>query len=161
MEPWEATPTRPLDDGERDRWFVGTWLRIVAGAADTDGMMTVMEQRAPQGFSPPLHVHHHEDTALFVLDGELSVRVGDARLELAAGGFAWLPRGVPHSFLVRSPDARLIELAAPGGVDGFHVAASDRAENSGLPPAAEPDIARLLAAAGPYGAELLGPPMVA
>lgn len=49
---------------ERDRWFLGTFLRILANTSDTGGQLGLMEQVAPQGFSPPLHVHHREDTAL-------------------------------------------------------------------------------------------------
>lgn len=76
---------------ERDRWFLGTFLRILARAGDTDGQLGVMEQLAPQGFSPPLHVHHREDTALLVLDGAITAVVGDERFELGPGGFVWLP----------------------------------------------------------------------
>jgi quercetin dioxygenase-like cupin family protein len=144
---------------ERDRWFLGTLLRIVADASDTGGALTVMEQRAPRGFSPPLHVHHREDTALLVLDGRLTVRVGDTDCELDAGGFRWLPREVPHSFRVDSDEAHFLELATPSGIEGFHIDASDPAAVLDVPAPAEPDIARLLTAIAPFGADIIGPPM--
>jgi quercetin dioxygenase-like cupin family protein len=150
----KTTATTP-----RDRWFVGTLFRVLADRADTDGQLAVMEQRAPRGFSPPLHVHRREDTALLVLDGELRVRVGDDERTLGVGDFAWLPRDVPHSFRVESEEAHLLELATPAGVEAFHVEASDPAPSFALPPPGAPDVARLLAAGERHGAEIVGPPM--
>lgn len=144
---------------ERDRWFVGTLLTIVADAADTTGQLAVMQQHARQGFSPPRHLHHREDTALLVLDGRITVDIdGDLRV-LEAGGFAWLPRDVPHTFRVDSDEARFLELITPAGFEAYHLDTSDAAPARTLPPQGEPDIGRLVGAIGPYGAEIIGPPM--
>jgi quercetin dioxygenase-like cupin family protein len=142
-----------------ERWFLGTLMRVVAGEADTGGMLTVMHQRAPKGFSPPRHVHHREDTAMLVLDGQLTVEVGERTTTVGAGGFVWLPRDVPHTFRVDSDEVTLLELATPAGIEGFHLDASDAAPRSELPPPGEPDVARVLASIAPYGAEIVGPPM--
>ena len=42
-----------MDTTERNRWFLGTLLRILADSSDTGGQLAVMEQRARRGFSPP------------------------------------------------------------------------------------------------------------
>jgi hypothetical protein len=55
-----------------------------------------------------LHVHDGEDEAWIVLDGEISFFVGDARYDLQGGQVAHGPRGVPHSYLVRSPRSRMV-----------------------------------------------------
>lgn len=144
---------------EKDRWFLGTLLRIVADGVDTSGHMAVFEQQAGNGFSPPRHVHHREDSALLVLDGAITAVVGDERVEVGAGGFVWLPRDVPHTFRVDSERVRLLELLTPAGFEQFHLDSSDPAPLLELPPAAEPDIPRLLAAIGPYDAEIVGPPL--
>ncbi|HEX4866650.1 MAG TPA: cupin domain-containing protein [Acidimicrobiales bacterium] len=144
---------------EKDRWFLGTLLRIVADGADTGGQLAVFEQQAGHGFSPPRHVHHREDSALLVLDGAITAVVGDERVEVGAGGFVWLPRDVPHTFRVDSERVRLLELLTPAGFEQFHLDSSDPAPLLELPPAAEPDIPRLLAAIGPYDAEIVGPPL--
>ncbi|MEZ5375118.1 MAG: cupin domain-containing protein [Acidimicrobiales bacterium] len=146
-------------EADRDRWFAGTLLRVIAGRADTEGNFSVLEQRARRGFSPPLHVHHREDTALLVLEGELTVAVGDVEQGVSAGGFVWLPRNVPHSFRVESEEVHLLEFATPGGVEGFHIDASDVAGEPLLPPATEPDIARMVGSVANYGIDLVGPPM--
>lgn len=153
-----ATATRTADPA-RDRWFLGTLLRIVADAGDTDGQLGVMEQRSARGFSPPLHVHHREDTALLVIEGELTVRVGDTQRAVGPGGFVWLPRDIPHTFRVDSEEARLYELLLPPTFIGFHLETSEPAQTFELPPPAAPDVPALLGAIEPYGAEIVGPPM--
>lgn len=147
----------PVDD--RLRWFIGSLNRIVTTSAETGGAFGIMEQWAPAGFSPPLHVHHREDSALHVLDGALLVQRGDEQFVLAAGGFAFLPRDVPHTFRVESDEAHFLEIVTPGGIEQFHVDASDPAPAATMPPAGAPDVPRLLAAIVPYGAEIVGPPL--
>ena len=151
--------TKALLSTDRDRWFAGTFLRILADAGDTGGGLTVMEQRARRGFSPPLHVHHREDTAILMLEGEMTVAIDGIEQHIVGGGFAWLPLDLPHSFRIDSAEARFLEFATPGGVEGFHLDASDPARAPTLPPAAEPDVARMLGAVADYGIEILGPPM--
>jgi quercetin dioxygenase-like cupin family protein len=144
---------------ERDRWFLGTFLRILADKSDTGDQLGLMEQVAPQGFSPPLHVHHREDTALLVLEGAITAVVGDERLELGPGGFVWLPRDVPHTFRVDTETVRQLELITPAGIEQFHIDSSDPAPAAELPPRGEPDIARLVDAITRYDAEIIGPPL--
>jgi mannose-6-phosphate isomerase-like protein (cupin superfamily) len=47
---------------------------------------------------PPLHVHHSDDEAWYVLDGRLGLTLGDRTLEVGAGSAAIAPRGVAHTF---------------------------------------------------------------
>lgn len=142
-----------------DRWFLGTRLRVVSDAATTNGQLTVLEQWAPAGFSPPLHVHHREDTALQVLDGEITVAIADSTHRIGPGDFAWLPRDVPHTFRVDSDDAHFLEYATPGGIEAFQIDASEPARGPGLPEPAEPDIAMLIAAFALHDGQILGPPL--
>jgi len=144
---------------ERLRWFLGTLNRVVASASDTGGAFGLMEQWATRGFSPPLHVHHREDSAIFLLDGAMTLRLGDDESTLAADGFAFLPRDVPHTFRVDSDEAHFLEWVSPGGFEQFHVDASDPAPSATVPPPGPPDIGRVIAAIGPYGAEIVGPPL--
>jgi quercetin dioxygenase-like cupin family protein len=148
-----------FDRPERDRWFLGTWLRLIADATDTGGALAVMEQRAPRGFSPPRHIHHDEDTAMLVLSGEMTVEIGAARQVCGPGGFVWLPRDVPHTFRVDSDEVHLLEFVTPAGMEQFHVDASEPAARPAVPPPGPPDIARLVQAIEPYRAEIVGPPL--
>jgi len=46
----------------------------------------------------PLHVHHLDDEAWYVLDGALVARVADRDVEVPAGGAVLVPRGTPHTY---------------------------------------------------------------
>lgn len=151
------TATDPITDN--DRWFLGTLLRLVADGSDTGGQLSIMHQRAQRGFSPPRHVHHREDTAMFVIDGRLTVDVGGEERIVDAGGFVWLPRDVPHTFRVDSDEVSLLELVSPAGFERFHIDVSEAAPRRELPPPTELDVGRIVAAIGRYGAEIVGPPM--
>src|SRR5690349_1485194 len=46
----------------------------------------------------PLHVHHGDDEAWYVLEGALRFRMGDERFEAGPGDAVLAPKGVPHSY---------------------------------------------------------------
>lgn len=60
-------------DGEA-RWWLGALAVIKATAADTAGHMTVVEVTDPPRVEAPLHVHHKEDEAFWVLEGDVDIR---------------------------------------------------------------------------------------
>ncbi|MBV8954175.1 MAG: cupin domain-containing protein [Solirubrobacterales bacterium] len=79
----------------------------------------------------PLHVHHHDDEAWYVLEGALRFRVGEDTFETGAGGAVLVPKGTPHAYgnankrrparylLVMTPRIRALvqALHAPGAGD--------------------------------------------
>jgi len=56
------------------------------------------EVSVPPGGGPPPHVHHREDESFHVIEGTLTVQVGEKILNASAGDFVYLPRGIGHSF---------------------------------------------------------------
>jgi mannose-6-phosphate isomerase-like protein (cupin superfamily) len=52
----------------------------------------------PPRFIAPLHLHHNDDEAWYVLEGTLCVRVGDEDVEAKAGAAVFVPRGTPHTY---------------------------------------------------------------
>lgn len=141
-------------------WFLTNRMTMKATAAVTGGAFGLVESLIAPGFSPPLHVHHREDESFYVLEGELTMRCGDREFEATAGAFVFLPRGVPHSFVVEgATPARMLTLMTPGGGEAFFWAAGRTAEREGLPPAAPPDIENLKRAGAIYESEIVGPPM--
>src|SRR5438270_3569320 len=85
------------DEGEA-LWFLGVLATIKASTETTGGQVAVIEHLAPQGAGSPLHVHHREDEWFYVIEGELTFMVGDERIVAGAGGFAFGPREIPHTF---------------------------------------------------------------
>ena len=147
---------------EQTVWFLRNRMTIKATAASTGGAYGLVESLIAPGFSPPLHVHHREDEAFWVLEGEVSMRCGDRTFRARPGSFVFLPRDVPHTFVVEGDaPARMLTLLSPGGGEGVFIDGGRPAEGPGLPPPAPPDIEKLTRVSLDYGAEIVGPPMAA
>jgi mannose-6-phosphate isomerase-like protein (cupin superfamily) len=81
-------------------WLLGMLQTVKIGRADTSGGYGLIEVVVPAGLGSPWHVHPEEDEWFYVLEGNLIVYVGNTRLDLAAGGFAFGPKGYPIRLLV-------------------------------------------------------------
>jgi len=147
-----------MPDPLRDRWFLGTLMHFHVRGADSAGAFSVVEQTMPEAFSPPRHVHAHEDGILYVLDGAITVDVGGEQRLLRAGESAFLPRGVAHTFRADCP-SRILEVTSPGGIDAFYTENGEPAERLELPMPAPPDIAHLVQTAKRCHVEIVGPPL--
>src|SRR5947209_11484047 len=77
---------------------VGDVYRFLAVGKDTNGKYALWEAIVPPGGGPPPHTHSREEEGFYVLEGEITFRIGDQRLVAVAGTFANLPVGTPHSF---------------------------------------------------------------
>jgi quercetin dioxygenase-like cupin family protein len=135
--------------------FFRQTIAILASASDTDGVVGAVEVAGPGGAVPPLHVHHREDEAFYVCEGEYSVFVGDDVIAASPGSWLWGPRGVPHGYQVHSERGRHLSLMMPGGFEAFFEEVAAIAT-----PEADPrdEMSRIAAIAARYGVELLGPP---
>jgi quercetin dioxygenase-like cupin family protein len=158
----EAARAYGLEEGEGDaRWWLGVSLATIkATGKETGGLYTLVEVLEPEGEEAPLHVHHHEDEAFWVLEGELTFYVGDETIKASPGSFLFGPKDVPHRYTVNSGPARLLFLLSPAGFEEFIYATSEPAKELVLPPPPEgpPDEAemeQLGAIAHRYGCELL------
>ncbi|MEV5576062.1 cupin domain-containing protein [Spirillospora sp. NPDC052269] len=139
-------------------WFLGGQARILLPGGATDDALSLMEFADPVGHAPPLHVHENEDELWFVLDGEVTFLVGDESHDLVAGQVAHGPRGVPHSYLVRSPKgARLAVVFSPASIERYFRANGTPVGEAGdLPP--EFDLETVIASAAAFGLRVAGPP---
>jgi quercetin dioxygenase-like cupin family protein len=63
----------------------------------------------------PKHTHQLDDESAYLLEGSLSVVVGDETYDLEPGGFVYMPRNVPHQFIPHGT-ATALSIQAPGGV---------------------------------------------
>src|SRR5690349_20702551 len=81
-------------------WMLGTLMTLKASAATTNGAFSLIEQVAPPGFATPLHVHHAEDLAFYVLEGEVTFFGGGETIHAPVGTYVYLPRDLPWSFRV-------------------------------------------------------------
>jgi quercetin dioxygenase-like cupin family protein len=149
----------PADEGETT-WFQPNRMTVKASGEQTGGAFGLVESTIRAGSSPPLHVHHREDESFWVLTGNVRFRVGDVDIEAGPGSFVFLPRDVPHTFIVEGDeDAQLLTLLTPGGGEQFFLDAGREPEGPGLPPPGPPDVPKLREVAARYGSEIVGPPL--
>jgi mannose-6-phosphate isomerase-like protein (cupin superfamily) len=116
------------------RWFFGMLAEVKASAADTGGQYTLVEMTAPARLEAPRHVHYTEDEGFYVLEGSVTIVVGDETVELAAGQHAFGPRNIPHSFTVGPAGARMLWVLTPGAFEDLIEEASVPAEARTVPP---------------------------
>jgi quercetin dioxygenase-like cupin family protein len=141
-------------------WFLRNRISVKATAAGTGGAFGLVESLIAPGFSPPMHVHHREDESFYVLEGEVTMQCGGKQFRAPAGTFVFLPRDIPHTFVVEGDrPARMLTLLTPGGGEGFFIEAGRAPEHKGLPPAAPPDIDLLKRVGARFGDEVVGPPI--
>lgn len=145
------------DEGEA-RWWFAALAVIKATAADTGGQMTIVEMNEPPGAEAPLHVHHREDEAFWILEGDVTLEVGDDTIEASAGDYAFGPRDVPHRYKVGPNGCRMLFICTPGGFEDLVRDMSVPAQSRTLPPPSDeqPDFERLQAIVLRHGCELLG-----
>lgn len=99
---------------------VGGPLLIKAGTERTGGTFVLIEIRWPPLEGPPLHVHEREDEMWWVLEGDWRFRMGEEIHHVPAGSFAFVPRGVVHSFQnVGETEARILLMFTPSGMERF------------------------------------------
>ena len=140
-------------------WSLGGRFTTKADAAATENRFAMVEAVAFQATEPPLHIHHREDEAWYVLDGKMTFYVGDIVLEATAGCFAFAPRGIPHTFTVDVEPTRVLVFASPAGFEHFALELGQSAHDD-TPPLnlAMPSPEVLGPVAERYGIEVVGPP---
>jgi quercetin dioxygenase-like cupin family protein len=141
-------------------WGPGDQVTFLITGAETGGAFSLVEGSCPPGGGPPPHIHHREDESFYVLEGTLTIQVGGDTITASAGDFAFLPRGIVHSFKNNGDvTAKALVLITPGGFENFFAEAFYPAvdRSSPPPPPSKELIARLLAAAPRYGLEFIPP----
>jgi len=58
----------------------------------------------PPRLIAPLHLHHSDDEAWYVLEGTLRVRVDEQEVEAQAGSAVFVPRGTKHTYWNPGPE---------------------------------------------------------
>jgi len=145
---------------DRSVWYSGHLMTFLATAEDTQGQFALIEAVARKGNVPPPHIHHREAETFYVLEGEITVSVGDRTVKATPGTLVVVPRHTVHSFVIESEQVRVLILLTPAGMEGWFKEFSVPAEAMTLPPAAEvpySEIQRMLDVSPRYGIEFVLP----
>lgn len=140
-------------------WFQGNLMAVKASRSDTAGALDLLEATFHEGHAPPLHIHHAEDEAFYVLEGRIRFRRADSEFVATAGHLVWNPRGIPHAFKVENGPARALVLTTPSGFAQFVAEVGEPAHAPRLPADDRYDTDKLMALADKYRLEVVGAPL--
>ena len=91
---------------------------VILGSAESDGVLAMVEHTVPAGWQGhPLH-RHERDEGYHVLDGELTLQLGDELLTARRGQFVFVKGGSAHALANRTDaPASYLFVATPAGVE--------------------------------------------
>lgn len=149
----------PQDQG-RALWHLGALLNFKALGSETEGRFWALEGLADRNMGVPLHVHTREDEFWYILDGEIQFTIGDNTITGKPGTFAYIPKGVPHTFQILTETARWFGVGTPAGLEQWFFETGEPAPSLTLPPPPDmlPDVEAIILSLQRYGTETLGPP---
>ena len=129
---------------------------VKASGRDTEGRFDFFVIDLEYRTGPPLHIHAVQEDTFYVLEGVMTVQLGDEVAELGPGDFASAPPGVPHTFEnadAKQNTVRMVNVMTPGiGFDRFieqFVALQQRGAEA-------TEVERL---GQEYGVQVVGPPL--
>lgn len=98
--------------------FLGLTHKLTA--AQTGGAYYLCETILGPERGTPLHIHNFEDEVIYVLEGEIHIRLDNDKLQAPAGGVVHLPKKIPHAFQnPLSTPLRILVCAIPGGLENY------------------------------------------
>jgi quercetin dioxygenase-like cupin family protein len=154
----DATGAYVYQPGEGElRWMGETSTYFLATGEQTGGAFCLVDERASRGESVPLHRHRDDMESFYVVEGEITLYIGDQPgVRAPAGSFAHLPGGTVHVFRVESETARYLILTTPRHGQ-FYRAITLAARPGGLAPLDSIQGSQIEQASKDYGVEFVGP----
>ena len=142
-------------------WLLDELLVFKIGSVETGHSIGFIEVMTRSGGGPPLHLHHMQVEAFYVVEGELTVKVGTETRKISPGSFVLIPPSVAHSYRVESKEpAKLLSMYTPPTVLDYFREIGEAAPVKTLPPEELiPDLERYVERGIRYSTEIIGPPI--
>jgi mannose-6-phosphate isomerase-like protein (cupin superfamily) len=108
-------------EGEKHGAGGSSTIVIKATGTDTAGSFFLSETTVEPGFpGPPPHRHAHLHDMFYVLEGVLTMRLGEEIDEIGPGAFVCVPPGVTHTFSNPSDaPVRFLNFNTPAGWENY------------------------------------------
>lgn len=112
-------------EGRTVTYGSGSKAELKIGAEQSHGGWGVVDWRVRAGDEAPMHTHTREDETVYVVAGSITAYLGDQTIQVAAGSYAALPKGVPHGLTVNGEEAHLLVAVVPAGFERYLVPRDD------------------------------------
>jgi len=148
----------PRGEGE-SVWLGGDLIEVKLASEATGGAYSMVEVTIPPQGGPPPHLHPNVDEALYIVEGEVEVLLGDGTTRASAGALAFVPKGTVHAFKnVGTSPSRVVVIISPGGFEKFFLEAGEPVTEGSSAPEGAPDVGRIVEIGQKYGLEIPPPP---
>jgi mannose-6-phosphate isomerase-like protein (cupin superfamily) len=116
----------------------------------TNGSLAIVEHHlVPGQVGAVPHTHQHEDEISYIVEGKVTVKLGERVFEAGPGTLVLKPRGEQHAFWNQgNVPARLIEIITPGGFEDYFAELDDVVSKPPL------DLDQIIALGQKYGIDL-------
>ncbi len=124
----ETTAARVLGPRDGKAGFLGSiGVRFMIDGDETGGDFSLVEHpMSPRALAAPLHRHTREDEYTYVTEGRIGALLGDDVVVGGPGDLIFKPRNQWHTFWNAGDEpARMLEIIAPAGFEGFFKELSD------------------------------------
>ncbi len=123
METRVSSSVRLVRRGEGEQHAVmGDNMHFLMTAEHTDGRYAISEIHVRPGSGAPPHIHHNEEEAFYVLEGQFHMLVDGVEQVLNEGDYAHVQRGAVRAYANRtSAPGRLLILHSPGSAAAFYI----------------------------------------
>jgi mannose-6-phosphate isomerase-like protein (cupin superfamily) len=151
----------PPAGGTRSLWVFGELATHKIPSRRTGGAYAVFEVSTRRGLGPPPHVHHREDEAFYVLEGEYEFLSGEETLRVGADSLLYVPKGTLHAHKNVGEDVgRMLVTQTPGGLyESFFEEVGKPLDGEAEPPVFEdqPGAKLIVKVAAEHGIEIPEP----
>ena len=152
---------KQIQQGEDKSFWVGTSLvKCKAESVIIHGRYSLFELIDQPQNGPPRHVHHRDDEAYYILEGQYEIyRANEPPTKAAPGSFIYFPKGVAHTYKnVGKGPGRMLVVNTRAGLERFVEEVGQSATDTSSPPihAGTPDFGKMIEIAQKYDIEIIG-----
>ena len=99
--------------------FATSRFTLLINSEESGGTSCTMEVISPPGDGANPHTHADADEQFYVLNGDVTFRVGEETYHASPGDVIFIPRGTVHSFKAGAAPAKMLATFTPGGIENF------------------------------------------
>lgn len=110
----------PAGGGKHHEDAPGRFFDLKLLGHETNQSIMMFEETVPAGTKSTLHLHRNSDEVAWVLEGEITFKIGEEVTVGGPGACAFFPRNVPHAWKNSgSETGRVLFLYTPAAAGGY------------------------------------------